>query len=137
MEREVQQAEKMGELTASVKNTNVILERMENKLDGAIEKVSSHDNTIALLARLSSENSGAIKALQVIVVGQNGKDGLVRDINELTKYKEEQCKLQEENRTGIKRIFFSIGEKVAWVIVGGFILSDVALEAIKHFFTTK
>lgn len=107
-------AREMGELTNSVKNTNVILERMEDKLDSAIETVSSHNTTIAMLTRISSENSGTIKALQVVIVGQDGKDGLIRNVNELTRFKENCERLEDENRKGWKETFF---KSIQWVIV--------------------
>jgi hypothetical protein len=125
MDKEVQQAREIGELTATVKNTNTILERMETKLDNAIDTVSTHSNTISLLAKVSSENSGAIIQIQETIYGRDKQSGIARDVDELKKYKCNQEKYQEENRVATKRLFFSVGEKIAiWIgsiVVAGMI----------------
>jgi len=120
---EVQQAEKMGELTATVKNTNTILERMENKLDSAIDTVSSHSNTISLLVKVSSENSGMIKEIQDRLNGKNGARGLVTIVDELRIYKEAQCSYKEENRKGIKSVVFKVLGYIATAFVTGWLVT--------------
>jgi hypothetical protein len=107
-------AREMGELTNSVKNTNIILERMENKLDSAIETVGTHSNTIALLTRISSENSGMIKDIQNRLNGENGRNGIVRDVDELKKFKCDREKFEDENRKGFKDILF---KSLQWIII--------------------
>jgi hypothetical protein len=124
MDKELQQAREIGELTATVKNTNTILERMEHKLDGAINKVDNHSETIAVLARVSSENDGQIKAIQETVYGRDKNSGIVREVDELKRYKDEQCKYQEENRVATKRLFFSVGEKIA-IYIGALIVAGM------------
>ena len=124
MDKEVQQAREIGELTATVKNTNTILERMENKLDGAINKVDNHSKIIAVLARVSSENSGAIIQIQETIYGRDKQSGIARDVDELKKYKCNQEKYQEENRVATKRLFFSVGEKIA-IYIGALIVAGM------------
>ncbi|MEI7758464.1 MAG: hypothetical protein WCI80_05435 [Bacteroidota bacterium] len=127
---EVQQAREMGELTASVKNTNTILERMENKLDSAIETVGTHSNTIALLTRVSSENSGMIKDIQDRLNGKNGRKGLVTIVDEIRIYKEAQCSYQEENRKGLKSAIFKIISYILTAIVAGWLVTKGLLNKL-------
>ena len=127
---EVQQAEKIGELTATVKNTNAILERMENKLDGAIDTVSSHSNTISLLAKISSENSGMIRDIQDRLNGKNGHKGMVTIVDELRIYKEAQCSYQEENRKGLKSAIFKIISYILTAIIAGWLVTKGLLNKL-------
>ena len=127
---EVQQAREMGELTASVKNTNTILERLEDKINTAIDTVSSHSSTIALLAKVSSENSGMIKEIQDRLNGKNGHKGMVTIVDELRIYKEAQCSYQEENRKGLKSAIFKIISYILTAIVAGWLVTKGLLNKL-------
>jgi hypothetical protein len=131
MEAQVQQAREMGEITSAIKSTNSILGRMEDKLDNAIAIVSNHSETIALLSRVSSENSGAIAQIQETVFGKDRQSGMARNVAELMTFKDNQCKLQEENRVATKRLFFSVTEKIV-IWIGAIIV--VGLVAFKELF---
>ena len=128
MNQEVQQAREMGELTASVKATNTILVRMENKLDNAVSVVSNHTETIGLLSRICTENSGMIKAMQLLIHGDDVKKGIVRKIDELEKFKCDREKFEDENRVGIKEVFFKIISYIATAAIAGWLVTKGLLD---------
>lgn len=132
MERDVQQAREMGELTATVKATNSILERMENKLDNAIDTVTNHTNTISLLTKVSSENSGAIVQIQETMYGRDKQSGMTKDVDELKKFKCAREKFDEENRVGAKKILFSISEKIALIVIGAVFAGGFFKKIFEH-----
>lgn len=132
MKSDVQQAREIGELTATVKSTNTILERMEDKLDGAILTVGNHSQTIAMLARVSSENSGAIVQIQETVFGKDRQNGMAKDVAELKQFKCNKEKFEEENRVGVKKIMFAVSERLALLVVGGMFAGGVLKKLFEY-----